>query len=212
MGLLGSFGKDSGKVIFLSLNLVLLCHGQWEEKQGVPLADWRSRNDRTQLRASMCGQGDYWLTSQAHAVGWKLRGAGKVPFFLPLGVEGQLLALTLKSSFSLVRPLLATFLACTSSACPMTRSMCSCSSRPASCASASSCCWSRRPVCCASSSNLAASSWIRASYKGRVHGPEGWERLKGWVFQTWCLLLVPSLIQRHLLSTHCVLRAVHGLS
>lgn len=167
----------------------------------------------------MCGQGDPWLTSQAHAVGWKLRGAGKGPFFLPLGVEGQRLALTLKSSFSLVRPLLATFLACTSSACPMARSTCSCSSRPASCASASSCCWSRRPVCCASSSNLAASSWIRASYKGRVCGPEGWERLKGWVFQTWnpkddrgCLLLVYSLIQRCLLSTYCVLRAIHGLS
>ena len=51
MGLLGSFGKDSGKVIFLSLNLVLLCHGQWEEKHlkgvslnslnSLPLGFWR---------------------------------------------------------------------------------------------------------------------------------------------------------------------------
>lgn len=34
-----SVSKDSGKAIFLSLDLVLLCHGQWEEKRGVPRAD-----------------------------------------------------------------------------------------------------------------------------------------------------------------------------
>lgn len=119
------------------------------------------------------GLSDSWLASRAHATGWKLKDRqGKCPFFLPLCVKGQDLALTLKSSLSLVRPLLATFLACTNNACPMALSECICSSCPASCTSARSCCWSRRPVCCASSSSLAASSRIRASYKGRQAIPQ----------------------------------------